>query len=84
MDTSDITTLTMKAILGAVMLAHSWYPISCCSNKDCHPVPCEEVNWLQQFNPKVTVLSSQDSECHACTTHAGRVPICLFKPEVIS
>jgi hypothetical protein len=23
--------------------AHSWYPEECCHNKDCHPVPCEEI-----------------------------------------
>jgi hypothetical protein len=29
--------------LVAVMLVHSWYDDKCCHDKDCHPVPCEEI-----------------------------------------
>jgi hypothetical protein len=33
------------ALLWAVMaLAHSWYPLDCCSGRDCHPVPCAEIS----------------------------------------
>jgi hypothetical protein len=24
--------------------AHSWYSEKCCHGKDCHPVPCEEID----------------------------------------
>jgi hypothetical protein len=25
------------------MLVHSWYDDKCCHDKDCRPVPCEEI-----------------------------------------
>ena len=29
----------MKSVIAArIMLAHSWYPGSCCHDQDCHPV----------------------------------------------
>ncbi len=33
----------MKILLIAVMLVHSWYDESCCHDKDCHPIPCEQI-----------------------------------------
>jgi hypothetical protein len=39
-----------RTIAAAMMLAyitsadaHSWYDDKCCHDKDCHPVPCEEI-----------------------------------------
>jgi hypothetical protein len=29
--------------LVALMLVHSWYDDKCCHDKDCRPVPCEEI-----------------------------------------
>lgn len=55
-------------------LAHSWYPMNCCSGTDCAPVPCEAINekahgvmswngW--QYDP-TQIKISQDTQCHAC------------------
>ena len=31
------------SIVSSVMLIHSWYDDKCCHDKDCLPVPCEEI-----------------------------------------
>jgi hypothetical protein len=63
---------------------HSWYPLSCCSDNDCHPVPCDQllegVNgtfvWESMIFAKDRVYSSMDQFCHVC--HIGTAPICAF------
>jgi hypothetical protein len=34
--------LALLVLGSSPILAHSWYPVSCCSDKDCHPVVEEE------------------------------------------
>ena len=36
----------MKILLIALTLVHSWSDEKCCHDKDCHPVPCEEIEKL--------------------------------------
>ena len=37
-------THEMKTLLAGLILIHSWYPNECCADKDCHPVPCDEIS----------------------------------------
>ena len=37
-------THEMKTLLAGLILIHSWYPNECCAEKDCHPVPCDEIS----------------------------------------
>jgi len=30
-------------LVNGTATAHSWYPHECCSENDCHPVPCGEL-----------------------------------------
>jgi hypothetical protein len=30
-------------LVSGAATAHSWYPEECRHDKDCHPVPCEEI-----------------------------------------
>jgi hypothetical protein len=30
-------------LVNGTATAHSWYPHECCSENDCHPVPCAEL-----------------------------------------
>src|SRR5262249_4201649 len=30
-------------LVNSTATAHSWYPHECCSENDCHPVPCAEL-----------------------------------------
>lgn len=66
-------------------LAHSWYPPHCCSDKDCKPVPCEDlltttdggVKYEKYVFTKQQVYPSKDSKCHVCINHYNN-PICAF------
>lgn len=58
----------------AVLLVHSWYPQECCSERDCHPVPCEEISeapnggirFQEHLFEKQRVRPSLDAQCHIC------------------
>ena len=57
----------------------SWYDGRCCSGRDCHPVPCDQLSTAAggdvTFRPtgvhvfRENVLPSQDAGCHLCTSH---------------
>ena len=69
-------------LLASSAHAHSWYDGRCCSGRDCHPVPCDQLS--QDTDGSVTfrptgvhvfrenVLPSQDAQCHLCTSKPGR------------
>lgn len=68
--------------------AHSWYPLFCCSEQDCRPVPCDELAegrdgrliYLptgNRFEP-AQVQPSQDSSCHICVGRYDGRSICAF------
>ena len=37
-----------KSMSGYFLLVHSWYDENCCQEKDCHPVPCEQIEKLKR------------------------------------
>jgi hypothetical protein len=75
--------------------AHDWYPASCCSGKDCEPVPYTAVvevqgGWnvdfvslrlgrITQFLPYRLKRESLDGGFHGCWRPDG-TPICFFVP----
>ncbi len=72
--------------------AHDWYPFSCCSDKDCHPVDASAVKytpagWMVRVTgetiPFKKVRSSPDGRFHICSY--GGLPeaktICFFAPD---
>jgi hypothetical protein len=76
-----------------LILIHSWYDESCCHDKDCHPVPCEQIERLkfgwQWRNGKVRhwfppdrLKASHDTACHVCVS-PDTIPsgICIYLPE---
>jgi hypothetical protein len=82
-------THAMKTLLAGLILIHSWYPNECCADKDCHPVPCDEISggengamhWKNLIFEGTQIRTSPDSECHVChLLHEGRpvIPICIF------
>jgi len=87
----------MKTLLVGILLVHSWYPIECCTDKDCRPVPCEQIEklgdgfvWLEHstkqkhYFPKNRLQPSQDDVCHVCVSpKTWPSGICLFVPWAI-
>lgn len=60
--------------ISLLILAHSWYDPWCCNDKDCRPVPCEELveqrdgtyRYQNYVVPRDKVKNSQDAQCHIC------------------
>ena len=81
-------------LLNGAATAHSWYPKECCHDKDCHPIPCEEIEKISdgwQWRDKATkqrhwfphdrLHASQDHTCHVCvSTLTTPSGICLYVP----
>ena len=45
--------LIVAALVAAIpALAHSWYPLACCSNMDCFPVACDQLAQLTRRRPR--------------------------------
>jgi hypothetical protein len=81
----------------SLLLTHSWYPRSCCADKDCHPVPCAEIQFEPDgsmrfghvYFPPNMVHESRDAYCHVCTSFPNadmlnQIPQCVFIPKVTS
>jgi hypothetical protein len=67
------------------LLAHAWYPSQCCSDHDCHPVPCDEIHSDGDFYNyrgirwfKAEAAPSPDGDCHVCYNSKTRWGRCLF------
>lgn len=81
----------MKNFLVVLIFAHSWYPMECCQNRDCHPVPCAEITkglrsdcriWHRYTFTANMIRESLDSNCHVCVN--GISSFCMFIPKVTS
>jgi len=69
-----------------ILLAHSWYPPECCSDRDCHPVPPGSVqtvpggySYKGEFIPEEKARVGRDANFHVCYFPEGKL-ICFFKP----
>lgn len=75
----------MSVLSSLIRLAHSIYPYACCSDKDCKPVPCNElilqsdgtVKYLDMIFTKDMIQAPLDSACHICYT-ITHIPHCVF------
>ena len=70
--------------LDLTSLVHHWYPLECCSNKDCRPVPCDSLvetatgyTYMGMEFLSGKVKPSLDGLCHVCYTEMY-TPLCLF------
>jgi len=73
----------MKLATVAILI-HSWYPMSCCHDTDCHPVPCDTIaeveggyKWQEFFFKSSSAAASQDDKCHVCV-YGQNIPMCIF------
>lgn len=81
---------TVLALWSSTAQAHDWYPISCCSDKDCHPLSEESGEtvtesaegwklWDGRTIARGIAKMSPDRRFHLCETSAKAV-ICFFAP----
>jgi hypothetical protein len=70
--------------------AHSWYPIECCSERDCAPFDARDVEeGAAGFLPKpsgelvsrAAARPSRDERFHVCRSRASGALLCLFVPD---
>lgn len=70
-------------VLTGPALAHSWYPFECCSEKDCFPVPVNEVRivpggWTLHDGTMIEYAEarpSPDGKFHVCRRQDGTGPL---------
>lgn len=78
-----LALLTILSLTTAAR-AHSWYPASCCSDRDCRPTEAEVVPGGYQL-PNGQVIKqevarpSEDGEFHICEING--VFLCFFAPQ---
>lgn len=85
-----ILSILVIASLNTIVSAHDWYPFACCSNNDCHEIPCSEI--IEKGKALVyhnfgfydqMIKPSQDGLCHVCISNElskefTPVPHCIF------
>lgn len=73
----------------ALLLAHSFYSAECCSGRDCHPVPCDQIvmmpngdfRWNKVMFNRSVMHVSEDGGCHVCVADAmAMIGRCLYLP----
>lgn len=79
--------IALLLVLSTQAGAHSWYPMNCCHDQDCHPVPCDQLVETPDgyiFDgvtfSKLNEQPSQDRHCHVCIMGSGsaRRGLCVF------
>lgn len=92
--------LAVVALAAAPATAHEWYPLKCCSDRDCQPIDQSEVRmtpkgWEIAATGEVIPFGdrreqySPDGEFHRCSrafvqSNAEDRTICLFVPGMSS
>jgi hypothetical protein len=82
-----LTSLVLEA---SSALAHSWYPVSCCSERDCRPLVEEKGEtvteseggwrlWDGRIIARGIAKLSPDRQFHLCETRTKTV-LCFFAP----
>ncbi len=80
----------LYALSSSVSVAHSWYPITCCSERDCRPLTDAKGEsvlespegwelWDGRAIPRREAKASPDGKFHLCENPAKRI-LCFFAP----
>lgn len=78
------------AVFSTKASAHEWYPISCCSDKDCRALDEAKGEWVKEEgklwvlwdgrkHPKSSAGWSPDGKFHLCENPSGLI-LCFFAP----
>lgn len=69
--------------------AHSWYPIECCSDRDCEPLPDDAVAIVAggylikatgELIAEQEARQGKDEVFHVCRSPVTGIRLCFFKP----
>ncbi len=82
--------LALLGLCPSVALAHDWYPVSCCSDKDCRPLIEESGETVRESAEGWTLWDgrtiargiaqlSPDRRFHVCESPAKTI-LCFFAP----
>jgi hypothetical protein len=84
------TALAVLVLGSSSVLAHSWYPVSCCSEQDCRPL-AEDIGetvtefedgwrlWDGRMIARGIAKLSPDRQFHFCETRTKTI-LCFFAP----
>lgn len=79
-------TGAMLALLSSAALPHSWYPVACCSDKDCAPEKGWRLlgtNYIMadgEVIPWSETKEGKDEDFHVCRNLTTKKLICAFRP----
>jgi hypothetical protein len=84
------TVFMVLALGSSPALAHSWYPVSCCSEQDCRPLVEEKGEtvtestdgwrlWDGRIIARGIAKLSPDRQFHLCETRTKTI-LCFFAP----
>jgi hypothetical protein len=82
--------LPLLVLASSSALAHSWYPVSCCSEQDCRPLDEEKGEtateskdgwrlWDGRIIARGIAKLSPDRQFHLCETRTKTI-LCFFAP----
>jgi hypothetical protein len=85
-----LTTIALLVLGSSPGLAHSWYPVSCCSEQDCRPLVedkgetvTEAENGWRLWDGRIIARGiaklSPDRQFHLCETRTKTI-LCFFAP----
>ncbi len=91
---STLAGALLLAVSATASLAHDWYPISCCSEKDCRPLMeakgesvLESMAGFELWDGRTVARQSAkvspDGKFHLCENRAKQV-LCFFAPPGLS
>jgi hypothetical protein len=84
------TALAVLVLGSSPVLAHSWYPVSCCSEQDCRPLAEDNGETVTEFEhgwrlwdgriiARGIAKLSPDRQFHLCETRTKTI-LCFFAP----
>ena len=85
-----LLALALLGLCPSAALAHDWYPVPCCSDKDCRPLVEESGETVMESAEGWTLWDgrtiargiaklSPDRRFHVCESPAKRI-LCFFAP----
>ncbi|PVE26318.1 hypothetical protein DC522_00730 [Microvirga sp. KLBC 81] len=87
-----IVAAVAALLAGSEVLAHGWYPVWCCSDRDCRELTSAKGEtvvetedgyrlWDGRFIGREYTKASPDAKFHMCEEQRTRAIVCFFVPQ---